>query len=152
MASHLGQNISDHVTLELVGGINGGYGGERLGWVRILPNGGIQAGPGGGNFVVPDRHYLVITDLDWQWNDHGAANAGAAVTLRLFVVGPDNDQGRRLLESTITLSPSGQGGTTTHWVAGGVFGAGCRIGIDTSPLAPGGHLQHALLHGYLATR
>lgn len=64
MPSHLGQLISDHVTLELVGGINGGYGNERLGWVRVLANGTTQGGPGGGNFVVPDRHFLVITDLD----------------------------------------------------------------------------------------
>ena len=152
MPSHLGQSLSNHVTLELVSGLNGGYGPERLGWVRILPSGGIQAGPGGGNFVVPDRNFLVITDLDWQWNDHGPANAGAAVTLRLFVVGQGDDHGRRLLESTITLSQSGQGGTTTRWIAGGVFGAGTKIGLDTTPFAPSGRLQHALLHGYLVAR
>src|SRR5262245_24872499 len=33
MASHLGQSIANHATLELVGGINGGYGPEQLGWV-----------------------------------------------------------------------------------------------------------------------
>ncbi|MEZ4450460.1 MAG: hypothetical protein R3B09_13355 [Nannocystaceae bacterium] len=150
MSGHLGQPLSQHVTLELVLGINGGYGPDRLGWVRVLPDGGVEAGPGGGSFVVPDRQYLVITDVDWQWKDT-PANAGAAVTLRLFVVHGD-DSGRRLLESTIVLSPAGQGGTTTRWVAGGVFGSGTKIGVDTMPLPPQGKLQHVLLHGYLASR
>ena len=30
MASHLGQTITNHVTLELVGGINGGFGNEPV--------------------------------------------------------------------------------------------------------------------------
>jgi hypothetical protein len=66
MASHLGQPISSHITLELVGGIKGGDGPESFGWVRILPSGGIQSGPGGGNYVVPRGHCLVVTDADWQ--------------------------------------------------------------------------------------
>jgi hypothetical protein len=119
MPSHLGQNISRHVTLELVGGINGGSGPEQLGWVRILADGGIEAGQTG-NYVVPAGTSLVITDVDWQWDDHGTANAGAAVTLRLFLVTPAGSM--RLLESTIVLSPAGKGGTSTNLTAGGVFG------------------------------
>ena len=148
MATHLGQVVSNHITLELVGGIKGGYGPEQLGWVRILPDGNIEAGPGGGNYVVPTRKHLVITDLDWQYDDHSTANAGAAVTLRLFVVGGDPN-GRRLMESTVMLSSAGAGGTVTSWTSGGVFGPGTRIGIDTSPLSTANRLQHAMLHGYL---
>ncbi len=148
MATHLGQVVSNHVTLELIGGINGGYGPEQFGWVRILPNGNIESGPGGGNYVVPARNHLVITDLDWQYDDHGTANAGAAVTLRLFVVGGESN-GRRLMESTVVLSSAGVGGTVTSWTSGGVFGPGTRIGIDTVPLPTAHRLQHALLHGYL---
>lgn len=150
MASHLGQSITSHVTLELVGGITGGYGPEQYGWVRILPNGGIQSGPGGGNFVVPTGKALVITDADWQFDDHGTTHKGAYVTLRLFVVPPGADErGRRLLESTIVLSEAGQGGTVTSWTAGGVFGPKTKIGVDTILLSPKGKLQHVLLHGYL---
>jgi len=153
MASHLGQSISNHITLELVGGINGGFGPDKLGWVRILPSGGIQSGPGGGNFVVPANRCLVITDADWQFDDHGTSHAGAQVTLRLFVVPPGDDNGRRLMESAVVLSDAGQGGTVSSWTAGGVFGPGTKIGIDTSPLNAAHHLQHAILHGYLiATR
>ena len=148
MASHLGQAVANHVTLELVGGINGGYGPEQLGWIRILPSGSIQPGPGGGNYVVPKGKQLVITDVDWQYDDHGTANAGALVTLRLFVVSPKGDD-RRMIESTIVLSPAGQGGTVTSWTAGAVFGPGTTIGIDTSPLSSAHRLQHAMLHGYL---
>jgi hypothetical protein len=148
MASHLRQPIANHVTLELIGGINGGYGPEQLGWVRILPNGGIQSGPGGGNFVVPRGKRLVVTDLDWQYDDHGTSNAGALVTLRLFVVSP-NGSDRRMIESAIVLSSAGQGGTVTSWTAGAVFGPGTKIGIDTSPLPTAHRLQHAMLHGYL---
>lgn len=135
MPTHLGQVVSNHVTLELVGGINGGYGAEQLGWVRILPDGNIESGPGGGNYVVPARKRLVITDVDWQYDDHGTANVGTAVTLRLFVVDGD-PQGRRLMESTIVLSSSGTGGTVTSWTSGGVFGPGTKIGIDTQCRLP----------------
>jgi hypothetical protein len=150
MSSHLEQPVANHITLELVGGINGGYGPGNLGWVRILPDGNIQAGPGGGNYVVPARHSLVITDADWQFDDHGTTHAGALVTLRLFIVGPGQlPPPRRLMESTIVLSNAGQGGTVAAWTAGGVFGPGTKIGIDTSPLNPASKLQHAMLHGYL---
>ena len=152
MTTHLGQALADHVTLESVSGINGGFGDERRGWVRILPNGQSRGGPGGGNFVVPANRNLVITDLDWQYDAHGTTHAHRSVTLRLLVVAgdPSDDHGgRRLLESTITLSAAGTGGTVTSWTSGGVFGPGTRIGVDTSPLTATGRLQHALLHGYL---
>ena len=148
MPSHLGQTIGSHVTLELVGGINGGFGPESLGWVRILPDGGIEAGPGGGNYVVPARKRLVVTDVDWQYDDHGTSNAGAAVTLRLFIVGASGED-RRLMETTIVLSAKGQGGTVAQWTAGGVFGPGTKIGIDTTTLPTANRLQHVMLHGYL---
>lgn len=148
MATHLGQVVSNHVTLELVGGIRGGYGPEQLGWVRILPNGNKASGSGGSNYVVPTRKRLVITDLDWQFDGRGTANAGAAVSLRLFVVdGRGRDQ--LLMESTIVLSPAGQGGTVTSWTSGGVWGPGTRIGVDTVPLPSANRLLHAMLHGYL---
>jgi hypothetical protein len=92
--------------------------------------------------------HLVITDLDWQYDDHSTANVGAAVTLKLFVVGGEPD-GRRLMESTVVLSSAGVGGTVTSWTSGGVFGPGTRIGIDTIPLSTANRLQHAMLHGYL---
>ena len=148
MSSHLGQAVANHVTLELVGGINGGFGPQSLGWVRILPSGSIQSGPGGGNFVVPARKCLVITDADWQFDDHGTTHPGALVTMRLFVVPPGGHE-RRLMESTIVLSEAGQGGTVAAWTAGGVFGPGTKIGIDTFPLNSKGKLQHVMLHGYL---
>jgi hypothetical protein len=114
--------------------------------VRTLADGGVEAGQGG-NYAVPAGTSLVITDADWQWDDHGTANAGASVTLRLFVVTAAGSM--RLLESTTVLSPAGKGGTSTNWTAGGVFGPGTKIGIDTSPLNSQGRLQHAMLHGYL---
>ncbi len=70
------------------------------------------------------------------------------MTLRLFVVGTDGSD-RRMMESAIVLSPAGQGGTTTSWTAGAVFGAGTTIGIDTFPLPSANRLQHVMLHGYL---
>lgn len=150
MSSHLEQPIGNHVTLELVGGITGGYGPGNWGWVRILPDGNIQSGPGGGNYVVPAGHCLVITDADWQFDDHGTSHVGAQVTLRLFIVAPGElPPPRRLLESTVVLSSAGQGGTVAAWTTGGVFGPGTKIGIDTSPINLTSKLQHVLLHGYL---
>ena len=148
MASHLGQSIANHVTLELVGGINGGYGPDSLGWTRVMPDGGIATVSGGGNFVVPRAKFLVITDADWQFDDHGTSNAGAHVVMRLFIVKAD-DLPRRLMESTIVLSSTGQGGAVATWTAGGVFGPGTKIGIDVAGPVSAKGLQHVLLHGYL---
>jgi len=159
MVTHLGQAVSNHITLELVGGIRHGYGEEQLGWIRVLPDGSIESGPDGGNYVVPIGRHLVITDIDWQFDDHGTANVGAAVTLRLFVVGTEPNGHsetqtqvppgfNRMMESTVMLGSTGTGGIVTNWVSGAIFGPGTRVGIDTFPFSTANRLQHAMLHGY----
>ena len=41
------QSVAQNVVLEVVGGMNGGCGPGKLDFVRVLPDGNSQSGPGG---------------------------------------------------------------------------------------------------------
>src|SRR6516162_2394574 len=51
--SHLRQPVGEHVTLEVVGGMKGGCGAAKLEFVRVLPDGSADSGPGGTGYRVP---------------------------------------------------------------------------------------------------
>ena len=58
---------SQHVVLEVVGGMNGGYGPGKLDFIRVLSDGTTQAGNGGLGWRIPTGQALVVTDVDWQY-------------------------------------------------------------------------------------
>lgn len=148
MPSHLGQSIRAHVVLEIVGGINNGYGPQKFGFVRRLMDGKGEAGPGGGNWQVPGAHAFVLTEVDWSLqHSTGGAAAGKLESLRLFLVPStgDNDAVRVAQISTV-LGPTGGAGGNAAFTAGATFGAGTRIGVDT---LLGSTIGFALLRGYL---
>lgn len=152
MASHLGQEIGDHVVLELISGVNGGYGPQQYDWVRNMPDGSQEQGTGpGGQFRVPTGWALVITDVDWQYDV--AAGAGTMQVFRLFVLSTADDPdvgGRRVFDSAIVLGPEGSGGASVAMTTGIVVSDAARLGVDVVPGAGGpGALQHAILRGYL---
>jgi hypothetical protein len=156
MSTHLGQSPQNQVVLELVGGINGGYGIHKLDWVRNLPNGTRENGTGpGGQFRVPTGAVLVITDVDWQYNDT-ASPPGTMQIFRLFVqslgAGPGDD-GLRVFESAIVLGPLSSGGASIAMTAGFVVSSDARIGVDVfpGPEGPPSGLQHAILRGYVTS-
>ena len=155
MSTHLGQNPQDHVVLELVGGVLGGYGNAQLDWYRTLPNGTREIGAGpGGQFRVPLGSWLVITDVDWQY-ETTASPPSTMQIFRLFVVplastGP-SDPGLRVFESAVVLGPLSSGGASVAMTAGFVVSPDARIGVDVfpGPEGPPGGIQHAIIRGYV---
>ena len=146
-------SASQHVVLEVVGGLNGGYGPAKLDFIRVLPDGSSQSGAGGLGWRVPAGQALVVTDVDWQYVHPQAAAYGDKIeVLRLFLENlsaPGNS--RRAFESTITLSSKGEGGASECMRTGFVVSSKARIGVDISPgpTGPPSGLQHLLLRGYL---
>jgi hypothetical protein len=157
MPTHLDQLPANHVVLELVGGMNGGFGPTNLDFVRILSDGHHAPAASPGSFRVPNGKYLVVTDVDWQYvHPQGATGAGKIQILRLFLHNLADPQGSaaRVFESTVLLSSQGQGGISESMTTGFVVTTGTRIGIDVfpGPLGPPSGLQHAILRGYLTER
>ncbi len=154
-STHVGQPATELVTLELVGGITGGCGRDLLDFLRILPDGRIQSGPGGLGWRVPKAKVLVVTDVDWQYvhPEHERA-AGRIQILRLFIENLKDPAlgGRRAFESTVTLSGVGEGGASESMTTGFVLSSAARICPDVFPGPDGGPfgLQHLILRGYLA--
>lgn len=142
-----------HVVMEVVGGINGGCGPAKLDFVRVLPDGNVETGPGGLGYRVPTGQALVITDVDWQYvHPQGATVAGRIMVLRLFIENIANASvSRRAFESTITLSSRGEGGISEAATSGFVVSSKARICPDVfpGPTGPPSGLQHLLLRGYL---
>ncbi|NTW51637.1 MAG: hypothetical protein HGB22_03515 [Chlorobiaceae bacterium] len=146
-------SASQHVTLEVVGGLNGGYGPSKLDFIRILSDGTSQSGPGGLGWRVPAGQALVVTDVYWQYvHPQGAAGFDKIMVLRLFIENIANPMNsRRVFESTITLSSKGEGGTHEAMASGFAVSSKGRIGVDITPgpIGPPSGLQHLLIHGYL---
>jgi hypothetical protein len=146
-------SASQHVVLEVVGGMNGGYGPDKLDFVRNLSDGSVESGPGGLGWRAPAGKVLVVTDVDWQYvHPQGATQAGTIQVLRLFIqnlANPDNS--RRALDSTIILSATGEGGVSQAMTSGFVVSSKARIGPDLfpGPSGPPSGLQHLILRGYL---
>jgi len=152
--THMGQPASEHVTLEVVGGLQGGCGPALNDFVRVLPDGNSESGAGGLGWRVPEGKILVVTDVDWQYvhPNHGTAT-GKIQTLRLFIENSaDPSRSRRAFESTITLSSEGEGGISESMTSGFIVSSAARICIDvnTGPQGPPFGLQHLILRGYMA--
>lgn len=157
MPTHLDQLPANHVMLELVGGMNGGFGPGNLDFVRNLSDGNHAVAPSPGSFRVPKGKFLVVTDVDWQYiHPQGTAGAGKIQILRLFVhnLTAPQSSALRVFESTVVLSSQGQGGISESMTSGFVVSPEARIGIDVfpGPAGPPSGLQHAILRGYLTER
>ncbi len=135
------------VMLELAGGAPG-----------ICQNGYVfsRSGASGnslGSFVIPAGNVFLITDIDWQYNaPTGAAEAGQQQTLRLSAVPKTGGGfGVIVLESTITLSSAGQGGTsaTVHTPAAINSNATICTDITPGPFSGGGGVQSVIIRGVL---
>jgi hypothetical protein len=95
--------------------MKGGCGPAQLDFVRVLPDGNTEAGPGGLGYRVPKGKLLVVTDMDWQYvHPKGAEGAGEIQVLRLFIENlADSAKRRRAFESTITLVARGRGASVS---------------------------------------
>jgi hypothetical protein len=151
-ATHLGKSPSDHVVLEVVGGMTGGCGVAKLDFERILPN-GESVGTDGTGWRIPGGKLLVITDVDWQYiHPDGEVAAGTIQILRLNIENLSEPRKiSRAFESTVTLSSKGEGGISESMTSGFIVEPKARICPDVmpGPLGPTGGLQHLILRGYL---
>lgn len=136
--THMGQPASQHVLLESIGIADTGDPRQDLGFFRVLPTGTLTPSSGRG-FCPPRGKVLIITDVDWQY---AAGTPGGMQIFRIYV------SDRRVLDSAITLSASGEGGISEAMTTGFVVPPGRLISVDTFP--GGGKIQHVLLRGYLA--
>ncbi len=134
MASHLGVHPADHVLLHRTG--NGD-------WERILPSGIPAPSP----FFIPKDHYLVITDVDWQFSAR-MPMPRQNVTLRLSIA-PLRDLANRYsaFESTVQMDDSSYGGASEAMTAGFVVDDSATILAETVPYPE--TISDLLLRGYL---
>ncbi len=140
MSSHLGIKPEDHVVLELVATE------EPTGaWQRNFPDAATQF-----PFLVPEGRYLVITDVDWQFQlaeDPQPQN----VTFRLFVAPLDDlTNSYRVLNSTTMLDDMGYGGRSEAMTTGFVVAESATIVWDSIPATE--QVVHIQLRGYLVDR
>jgi hypothetical protein len=151
--THLGQPAGEYVILEVVGGMKGGCGPAKIDFVRVLPDGGTEAGPGGLGYRIPEGKLLVVTDVDWQYvHPKGAEGAAKIQILRLSIESlAKPGSSRRAFESTVTLSSQGEGGTSQSMTSGFIVSSKARICPDVfpGPLGPPSGLQHLIVRGYL---
>ena len=151
-ASHLGQSPNDHVVLEIIHVGPTGCGSGSFDFARVLPDASYDYGPTSNGWRVPAGKVLVVTDLDWQYNHPGgAAGAGKREILNVSIVNMTTSMDIRVMESTIVLDASGEGGTSEAATAGFVVSSAARICVETSPdpAFGGGGINHLLLRGYL---
>lgn len=137
----------DIVVLEMVGGSTSHC---ANGYTFVRNS---AAGKPLGTFNIPSGDSLLLTDVDWQYvAPNGAAAAGAVQILRLFAVSNANPEySTILLESSITLSSAGQGGTTTHTLTPAPVDSGTSLCVDVfpGPFADGGGVQSVHVRGTL---
>ena len=148
VASAPGPTSGTPILLSLVGGVNGGCGAGLFEFQRILPD-----GTSGNIFRVPAGSNFVVTDLDWSYvSPSGTSTAGTIQTARLFIQNLANPfMQERGMESTITLSNTGQGGTSTNATTGFVVSSKARICPDVfpGPMGPPFGVQHMIVRGFL---
>jgi hypothetical protein len=151
--THMGQKASRLVVLESFGGSKSGCD-SGLGFTRILPDGGFDAGPDGTGFRIPQGMVLIITDVDWSYVHPTKSGQGGKIqTLRLFIQSTkDPSKKRRAFESTVILSSAGEGGISESMTTGFAVASSARICPDVfpGPTGPPSGLQHITLRGYLA--
>jgi hypothetical protein len=133
--------------------MKGGCGPAKLDFVRVLPEGNIETGPGGLGYRVPEGKFLVVTDVDWQYvHPKGAEGAGKIQILRLSIENlakPRNS--RRAFDSSVTLSSQGEAGISVSMRSGFAVSSKARIcpNVFPGPLGPPSGLQHLIVRGYL---
>lgn len=146
-------SAANFVVLELVGGVNGGYGASKLEWVRNLDDGNGDGGPGGVGWRVPAGQALLITGVDWSYNHpQGASAAGTRQIFRLFLQNlADESLARRVYESSILLGSQGEGGIGEALNIGFILSSKARLGPDVfpGPVGPPYGINHAIVRGYL---
>jgi hypothetical protein len=141
MSSHLGINPEDHVVLSLSSSDS-----PTGAWERVFPDATSEF-----PFLIPEGRFLIITDLDWQFQLAADEVRIQNVTLRLFVAPWDDLTASFCVHSsTALLDDQGYGGTSEAMTAGFVVDDAATIMWDAIPVA--NTVTNILLRGYLVDR
>jgi hypothetical protein len=146
--THLGAQVDDLVTLQVISGARNGCGSGKFDVVRVLPDGTSPADP----FRVPEGRALVITELDWYYFN-GAP--GATVILAVFAENlRDASKRNSVFQSPIRLGPDGVGGASERMTSGFAISSAGRVCVDVLNGAIGYpvRLSKVLLRGYLVNQ
>jgi hypothetical protein len=134
--THLGQEISNHVTLGAYGIIQPD---KSLKWTyfRIYPNGTADY------FTIPEGKVLVVTDVDWNYN---TGERNQAQTLGILIKMPKEKIRNVIFASTVVGDANGAGGANVSMTAGFVVSSMSSIELT---LESKGFLNNIVLRGYL---
>ena len=142
MSTHLGQTPENHVVLMSLDR----PGDWRTDWQQIFPDGTVIGPP----WRIPARMMLVITDVDWFYQN-SELPPGTAVLLRLLTCGFQavQERGYVVFESSAVLGPFSSGGANVAMTTGFVVSSQAFINVyfwvgDVGPAPP-----EVFLRGYL---
>jgi hypothetical protein len=143
--THVGAQVDDLVTLQVISGARNGCGAAKFDVVRVLPDGTSSADP----FRVPEGRALIITEMDWYY-----FNGPPGATVILSVIAENlRDASKRssVFQSPIRLGPDGVGGASERMTSGFAISSAGRVCVDVLN-GPEGYpvrLSKVLLRGYL---
>jgi hypothetical protein len=134
--SHLGQQISNHITLGCYGTVQGD---SSVTWIfyRIFPDGTADG------FSIPKGKALVVTDVDWNYNT-GEHNAMQTFSILMKV--PKKEIRNVVFVSTAPGDTNGSGGASVSMTTG--FVVSNMNNIEPN-LESSGSINDIILRGYL---
>jgi hypothetical protein len=134
--THLGQPIRNHVTLGCFGTVHGDSS-TTWAFFRIFPNGTAY------DFTIPKGQFLVVTDVDWNYN---TGEPNKLQTFSILMKMPKKEIRNVIFTSTIFGDMNGAGGSSVSMTTGLVIS-------DMRSLEPHlesrGALNEIILRGYL---
>ena len=143
--THVGAQVDDLVTLQVISGARNGCGPAKFDVFRVLPDGTSPADP----FRVPEGRALVITELDWYYFN---GPPGATAILSVFAENlRDSSKRTPVFQSPVRLGTDGVGGASERMTSGFAISSAGRLCFDLVNGTVGYpvRLSKVLLRGYL---
>lgn len=143
MSTHLGQPPENHVVLMSFAPPPGDW---RVSWQQMLPDGTVRGPP----WRIPNGMMLVITDLDWSYQN-SEFPPGTRVRLVFLTCGFQavQERGYGVFETTAVLGPDSSCGANVALTTGFVVSSKAWINIYLWVGASGPNPPQVFLRGYL---
>lgn len=131
--SHLGQQVSNHVTLGCYPNVQD----DSWFFYRIFPDGTVH------DFSIPKGKVLVVTDVDWNYN---TGEHNAMQTFSILIKVPKKEIRNVVFASTAPGDTSGSGGASVSMTAGFVIS---NMNNIEPTLEFSGSINDIVIRGYL---
>ena len=143
--THIGTQVNDLVTLQVISGARNGCGSAKFDVIRVLPDGtsSVEA------FRVPEGRSMIITEVDWYYF---SGPPGAMIVLSVLTENlRDSSKRSAVFQSPIRLGPDGVGGASERMTTGFAVSSSGRLCFDVLNGSTGYpmRLSKVLLRGYL---